>query len=69
MGKFDSGSYLDLRSINDELIKADNIFKRGRFTTIDVTNKPVESSANEILHLIQERFEIDERKLLYDLPA
>jgi [pyruvate, water dikinase]-phosphate phosphotransferase / [pyruvate, water dikinase] kinase len=69
MGKFDSGSYLDLRSINDELIKADNIFKRGRFTTIDVTNKPVESSANEILHLIQERFEIDERKLLYDLPG
>lgn len=66
MGNFDSGSYLDIRSINEELINADNIFHRGRFTVIDVTNKPVESSANEIVHLLQERFDIDERKVFHN---
>jgi len=68
MGSFNSGSYLDLKTINMELNMADSIFKKGRFTVIDVTNKPVESSANEILHIIQERFEIDERKMLYQKP-
>lgn len=66
MGNFDSGSYLDIRSINEELLNADTIFRRGRFTIIDVTNKPVESSANEIVHLLQDRFEIDERKIFYN---
>jgi regulator of PEP synthase PpsR (kinase-PPPase family) len=65
MGNFDSGSYLDIRTINEELMSADEIFKRGRFTVIDVTNKPVESSANEIVHYIQERFDIDERKIFH----
>jgi regulator of PEP synthase PpsR (kinase-PPPase family) len=68
MGNFDSVSYLDIRTINEELINADNIFRRGRFTVIDVTNKPVESSANEIVHLLQERFEIDERKFIHKKP-
>jgi regulator of PEP synthase PpsR (kinase-PPPase family) len=64
MGNFDSGSYLDIRGISEELIAADNLFKRGRFTVIDVTNKPIESSANEIVHLLQERFEISDRKII-----
>lgn len=66
MGHFDSGSYLDVRGINEELIAADNLFKRGRFTVIDVTNKPIESTANEIVHFLQERFEIADRKILRD---
>jgi hypothetical protein len=66
MGNFDSGTYLDIRSINDELLNSDSIFRRGKFTIIDVTNKPVESSANEIIHLLQERFEIDDRKVFHN---
>ena len=68
MGNFNSGSYLDLKNINEELLIADNLFKRGRFTVIDVTDKPVETSANEILHILQERFEIDDRKVFPVLP-
>jgi len=64
MGNFNSGSYLDIRTINEELIAADNLFKKARITVIDVTNKPVESSANEIVHFLQERFEIADRKIL-----
>ncbi len=67
MGNFNSDSYLDMRSINEELIMANNIFKRGKFTLIDVTNKPIESTANEIVHIMQKRFQIDERKLLHRL--
>jgi len=63
MGNFNSDSYLDIRTINKELLYADNVFKRGRFTVIDVTDRPVESSANEIVNLIQDRFEIEDRKL------
>ena len=68
MGSFNSVKYLDLRTINDELLMADSIFRKGRFTVIDVTNKPVESSANEILHIIQDRFQIADRKKLYEVP-
>lgn len=62
MGNFNSNSYLKIDNINEELEMAEKVFRRGRFTVIDVTNKPVETSANEIVHLLQERFEIDERK-------
>ena len=63
MGNFNADSYLDIKTINHELLYADNVFKRGRFTVIDVTDRPVESSANEIVNLIQDRFEIEDRKL------
>jgi len=63
MGNFNSESYLNIRTINEELLAADDIFKRGGFTVIDVTNKPVESSANEIIHFIQDRFAIEDRKI------
>jgi regulator of PEP synthase PpsR (kinase-PPPase family) len=63
MGNFNSEPYLDIRTINEELLAADGIFKRCGFTVIDVTNKPVESSANEIIHFIQGRFAIEDRKI------
>jgi len=69
MGSFNSGPYLDVKAINEELVAADNVFRKGRFTVIDVTNKPVESSANQIVHLLQDRFDIDDRKQLYHLPG
>jgi len=49
-----------LKVLNDN-----DIFKRNWFTLIDVTNIPVESSANEIVQFIQDRFDIDERKIFH----
>ncbi len=63
MGAFDHRSYLDPSEIVQELDYATKIFRRGDFTTIDVTNKPIESSANEIVKFINERFDFMERKL------
>ncbi len=67
MGSFNSESYLNINTINDELEMAEKIFRRGRFTVIDVTDKPIESTANEIVHMLQERFEIDERRVIHGL--
>jgi len=67
MGSFNASSYLNVDAIEEELIMANKIFKRGGFTIIDVTDKPVESSANEIVHFMQERFDIDDRKRIHDI--
>ena len=63
MGAFNHRSYLDPSEIVLELDNATKIFQRGNFTVIDVTNKPIESSANEIVKYINERFDIMERKI------
>ncbi|NJO68699.1 MAG: kinase/pyrophosphorylase [Bacteroidetes bacterium] len=63
MGNFDHRSYLDPSEIIIELEYSSKIFRRGGFTTVDVTNKPIESSANEIVKLINERFDLMERKI------
>lgn len=48
--------YVDKRLVNEEIRYADRIFEKGSFTVINVTNKPVETSANEIIGTISDRF-------------
>lgn len=48
--------YIDRRKVTDELAYAERIFRRGGFTEIQITNKPIESSANEILTILTDRF-------------
>ncbi len=48
--------YVDILKIYDELEYAQKIFKRGRFSTIDVTDKPIETTANQVIRLITRRF-------------
>jgi regulator of PEP synthase PpsR (kinase-PPPase family) len=48
--------YVDEISVKEELRHAIFVFKRGGFTTLTVTNKPIESTASEILNLMSERF-------------
>lgn len=61
MGKFDASSYLNQNSVNEEIEYAERIFRKGGFTTIDVTNKPIENTSNEILEYYQKRFDTYER--------
>lgn len=51
--------YIEPRKVREELDYARNIFERNGFTTINITNKPIESSANEVLTLLTERFSRD----------
>ena len=55
--------YVDERSVREEIRKAMFIFDRGGFTVVNVSNKPIESTANEILNIMAERFPYGGRKL------
>ena len=52
----EDSDYINRRKVADELAFAERIFKRGGFSEIQITNKPIESSANEILTLLTDRF-------------
>lgn len=54
--------YVQPRKVFEEIEYAETVFKRGGFTIIDITNKPIESSANEILTMLTERFDRDNWK-------
>lgn len=45
--------YVDPDRIYEELLSARQIFRQGGFSVIDVTDKPIETCADEIIRLIQ----------------
>lgn len=51
--------YINAKKVGEELTYARRIFEKGGFTEIQITNKPIESSANEILNLLTSRFDRD----------
>jgi len=62
-GFADSNEYTEPRSIRRELDYAYSIFRRGGFTVIEVTNKPIESVANEIIEVLSLQFNEQSRKI------
>lgn len=57
-------SYIDQRAVREEIRKAMFVFDQGNFTVINVSNKPIESTANEILKHMSKRFAYRGRKLV-----
>jgi regulator of PEP synthase PpsR (kinase-PPPase family) len=55
--------YIEQRKVGEEIRFANFIFERGRFTVINVTSKPIETTANEIIGMISDRFKHKDRKL------
>lgn len=56
-------TYIDERVVREEIRKAMFTFDKGGFTVINVSNKPIESTANEILNIMSKRFSYRGRKL------
>lgn len=56
-------TYIDQRSVRKEIRNAMFVFDKGSFTVINVSNKPIESTANEILNIMSKRFSYRGRKL------
>ena len=56
LGVKGKSQYVDLLKIYEEMEYAQKIFKRGRFSSIDVTDKPIETTANEVIRFITRRF-------------
>jgi regulator of PEP synthase PpsR (kinase-PPPase family) len=50
-------AYTDPAAIHEEVEAARQVFRRGGFSIIDVTDKPIETSADEIIERITRRFE------------
>jgi hypothetical protein len=61
LGAPGTSDYTDPQNILAELEYAEEIFRRGRFTVIEVTDKPLESTADEIIRLISTRFGVKDR--------
>ncbi len=59
----EENSYTDKKHVNKEVAYANSIFEKGDFTIINVTNKPIESSANEITGIITERLGFKKQKI------
>jgi len=56
-------NYVDERMVMQEIRNANFIFEKGGFTVLNVSNKPVETAANEILNMMANRFEYRGRRL------
>jgi len=56
-------NYVDERMVAQEIRNANFIFEKGGFTVLNVSNKPVETTANEILNMMANRFNYRGRKL------
>ncbi len=52
----DDVDYIDRKKVGMEIEYSERIFTKGGFTVINITNKPIESSANEILTILTDRF-------------
>jgi regulator of PEP synthase PpsR (kinase-PPPase family) len=52
MGSLRPTNYIDPEKIREEVQAADRFFRQHRFTVIDVSDKPIESSADEIIRII-----------------
>jgi len=56
LGMKDQVNYTDLMRVFEEVEEAFGFYRRSGFTVIDVTDKPMETSADEILEIITARF-------------
>lgn len=56
LGTSGKSAYTDPVTVFEELEAAEALFKRGNFSTLDVTAKPIETTADEIIQLLTRRF-------------
>jgi len=63
MGNQTNTAYIDQRLVGEEIRYANFIFEKGGFTVVNVTSKPIETTANEIIGMISDRFKHQDRKL------
>lgn len=62
MGELGSTDYIDHEKINEELEAARRVFDQVGASVINVTDKPIESSANEVIELITQKLKAESRK-------
>jgi hypothetical protein len=61
LGVSGASPYTDPQKVYEEIEYAREVCQRGGFSVLDVTDKPIESTADEIIRLIGSRFAIQDR--------
>lgn len=64
MNNLSNTNYVDKKMVINELNNTLNIFEHSGFTKVDVTNKPIETTANEIIAMVSDRFDYGSRKVV-----
>ena len=59
---YQNETYVDEQAVREEIRHALFVFEKGGFTILNVSNKPIETTANEIMNLMAERFTQQGRK-------
>ncbi len=62
-------TYVDEHLVRQEIRNANFIFEKGKFSVINVSNKPVETTANEVLNMMANRFEYRGRRIISPYPT
>ena len=62
LGLSKASRYADPSTIYEEVEAARKVFRRGGFSVISVTNKPIETIADQVIRLISRRFNAESRK-------
>ncbi len=62
LGAPGSSAYTDPATVYEEVEAARRIFKKSGFSIINVTDKPVEASADDVITLITRRLKAEARK-------
>ncbi len=62
LGASGPSAYTDPAAIYEETDFARQVFRRGGFSKIDVTDKPIETSADEVIRLITRRLKTESHK-------
>lgn len=63
MNNLENTGYIDNQAVKEELRFSNFIFEKGGFTIINVTNKPIETTANEIIGYVSDRFGLEDKKI------
>jgi regulator of PEP synthase PpsR (kinase-PPPase family) len=61
LGVSHKSAYIDPKKIYEEVDTVEKLIRRHGFRKVDVTNKPLETSADEIIHLLKHQLNISEK--------
>jgi [pyruvate, water dikinase]-phosphate phosphotransferase / [pyruvate, water dikinase] kinase len=64
LGTLGVSAYADPGSIYEEVENAKKLYRKGAYSIVNVTDKPIEASANEIVRIITRHFPSDERQVI-----
>jgi [pyruvate, water dikinase]-phosphate phosphotransferase / [pyruvate, water dikinase] kinase len=64
LGTQGTSAYADPSAIHEEIVHVKKLYRRENFAVVNVTDKPIEASANEIVNILTQHFPSVDRHLI-----